>query len=141
MLKIEFEAPARCLVIRVLSGPKTEQDWALGLASFLLLDDEAHRQNKDGIAFIVVEPNAERPNSTWRRKLAEQRKQYKAKDRWLILVTDSLLFRGVLRAVNWLAPPAINERNFVTASIQEGVAQAEAWRGEAIPVLRGLLGS
>ena len=139
MLQLEFDGPARCLLIRVLSGPKTDQDWEQGLASFFWLDDEAYNQQKDGIAVIVVESGAERPNANWRRKLAEQRKQYRATDRCLIMVTSSVLFRGVLTAVNWLAPPGPNERNFVTASLAQGVAQAEAWRGEPIPLLRRLL--
>jgi hypothetical protein len=140
MVKLEFSGPDRCLLMWVLPGSKTEQDWEQALASFFLIDDEAVRQHKSGLVFIIVEPGAERPNATWRKRLAEQRIQYKARERHLVLVTNSILFRGVLNAVNWLSPPPPHEKIFVTDSIPDGIKQASAWRGnEPIPLLQRLV--
>lgn len=139
MLDINFDGPERCVVMRVLPGKQSDKDWQRGLEIFLALDEEAARQDKDGIVFVIAEPGAERPNATWRRKLADQRKLYKAKKRYLILVTDSVLFRGVLYVVNLLSPPSDVEESFVAKTIEEGIAKAEEWRGQPIPLLRDLL--
>jgi hypothetical protein len=139
MIQLDYDAPGRCLFIRLLSSPSSEKEWEQGLAGLLELDTEAHRQGKDGILFVVIESGAERPNATWRRRLAEQRKKYQAKARLLVMITDSLLFRGMLTAIDWLVPSPPEEKTIVTASLEDGIAQAETWRREEIPFLKRLL--
>jgi hypothetical protein len=137
MLRIKYDLEDRCGVLEVVPGPQRAEDWEKGADLLLLLDGEAARQGRDWVLFVLTSSGSERPNANFRKRLAELRSIYKCKQRLMVIVSDSILFRGALNAVNLLSPKSDGE-NFIVSSIKEGIEKAERWRGAPISILRGL---
>jgi hypothetical protein len=85
---------------------------------------------------LIVGPKHERPNASWRQRLAAARKLRRAKRQLSVLVTTSAIARGVLRVMNWLTPLPPGHETITVSTFEEAVSWAEERRGRPLPILR-----
>jgi hypothetical protein len=78
---------------------------------------------------IVVGPHRPRPNPAWRQRLTNVRKDLPVVGDLTVLVTTSLVARGVMTAMYWLAPPAPGTE----VSAHPTMASAAAWLDQRRP--------
>ena len=81
-----------------------------------------------GAGLLVAERGNPPPNARWRQQIAEASKAYPPNCAFA-LVSESVLVRGVLTAINWLRPPTYDV--IAVATVDEALAWVVARRGEA----------
>jgi hypothetical protein len=135
MYTFAIDLPTSCLV---------------GVHSGASSDDEDYRASIDALAFIdlrgilplklallVVNGGEHTPNSAWRRRFAELRRNARSRHR-IGFICDSRLARGAIIAIDWLQPPNAQQQVKAWATVKEGIAWLERERGEPVPILRHL---
>jgi hypothetical protein len=116
----------------------SDADWQQMFNELCTLDVEATKQKRDSLLLSFATTNTERPNATWRQKLAATRKTFTAKRRYSAVIINSSLLRGVLRAMNWVFPPPPEESTEVFTTFEAAKQWAEARRGQSLPILEQL---
>lgn len=127
-----FDAPSAC-VAGLLSGQYSDADIEDLIRVSFLLDKEGERQNKLTAHLLFVEEGYARPNASMRRQLAEALGKFKVKKPLFALITKSMMIRGILTTVRWIAP-TVHDSN-VFATFEEGALWLEQKRNEKLPAL------
>jgi hypothetical protein len=108
-------------LVSITSGKLSDEEWQEFYEDIMRLVDECKRAGKEFILVAIAGPDTERPNASWRRKLAEIRHHSNdAVHRSLTaLVTSSLLLRGVITALNWIVPKRSKDKIMSVNSFEE----------------------
>jgi hypothetical protein len=80
----------------------------------------------------IVGPNAEPPNASMRKRMADSNRNFGALR--LALVTTSVAHRSVLTAIHWLNPPRPDQLYATCATFDEARGWVEAQAGAAMPI-------
>jgi hypothetical protein len=103
--------PNQATLLGVTTGKFSDQDCQKICDDITRLTAESHQAHKDLIIFIIAQPDTERPNATQRRMLGDLRKTSNAPyAAHSVLVTPSLLLRGIITALHWIIPARGNEK-------------------------------
>lgn len=109
-------------------------DYARYIATFQELDRRVvGRENPIGI--LVVSAGNPPPNALWRKRIAEAAGSLRSRP-LMIVVSESALIRGVVKAISWVKPLPIDSET--TSSFDEARAIAERRRGRALRSLDDL---
>jgi hypothetical protein len=102
------------------------------------LDRQGKAQSKPVAFVLVVDPKSPMPDAQWRRRFAEQRKAMVAPFVFIAVVVSSTVARGVMTAMNWLAPDPPHVRSVNHATFDEAARSIELAQGTPAGVLRRL---
>jgi hypothetical protein len=108
---------AQCVLVAIATaGPKSDADFEQLIAQIDALDRRGKAQNKPVAFILFVDPGSPTPGAQWRRRFAEQRRAMVAPRVFIAVVVSSAVARGVLIAVNWIAPdpPHVQSENHST---------------------------
>jgi hypothetical protein len=134
-----YNAQAHALV--VVCWPAAEYPAKLHeelMAAIQKADDQGAARNHSVAIMLVLDPGAPAPGATWRQRYAEQRAAMRSPRVCISIVTQSMVLRGVLTAMNWLKPEPPHVKSAPHSTIQESIAWHEATRGTRIPELASL---
>jgi hypothetical protein len=79
-----------------------------------------------GVPFVyvaVVENEVQRPPAVWRKRFSDANHNVRSERFYFVMVTSSMLMRGVFTAVNWITPVRAGQHYTVVASIPD----AQRW--------------
>jgi hypothetical protein len=103
-------------------GKISDAEWQVMYDDVTRMMEDAIRAKQDFILVSISNTNAERPNASWRRKFAELRTKNDQLPRALsVIVTSSLLLRGVMTAINWVIPAKAKEKTIAVDTFEEGL--------------------
>jgi spore coat protein CotF len=112
--------PSQTTLLTLSGGKFAEADWQQLYEDVLCLMKNSRQAQKTMIMIAIAQNDTERPNATWRRRLAELRNQGQQIPSVLtVMVTQSLLLRGVITAMNWIVPARSNEQTTAVNSFEE----------------------
>jgi hypothetical protein len=127
MLTIETDEAASAAVWLFTGRQNADADYERYVASLAELARTARRVGH-GAGLLVAERDNPPPNATWRKRIADASRHYPPNCAFA-LVSESMLVRSVITAVNWLRPPTYD---FVAlATVDEALAWIAARRGDA----------
>lgn len=114
---------AHTTTLSLMSGKLSEAEWQTIYDNLVRQTEDAIRTRQDFIFVSIAHPDAERPNATWRRKLAELRNKSEQPLRgYSVIVTSSLLLRGVITTINWIVPAKPGGKITVVETFEEALA-------------------
>lgn len=105
---------------------------------FTRLDEECHTHPQGPVFLTIIQGDSVMPDATTRKALAETARRLRSARHCAVLVTSSRIFRGILQAITWLAPPRAGHSVCAVDSVSQAHEEAEKFRGERLPVLRAL---
>jgi hypothetical protein len=115
--------PSHTTLLAVPMGKLTDSEWQTLYEDLHLSAKDSDRKQTDGLVIFITQPNTERPNATWRRRLAELRKLgYSPPRARLALVTSSILLRGLFTTLNWIVPMPAYEKMLAVETFEEACA-------------------
>ena len=115
--------PSQTTLLCLSEGTLSDADWQRIYNDVVRLLQDSKQAQRD-MLMVAIAHNTERPNATWRRKLAELRNQNQQIPRILsVIVTPSLLLRGIITAMNWIVPAKPTEQTIAADNFEE----AHAW--------------
>jgi hypothetical protein len=85
---------------------------------------------------LVIDPGQDAPSPRWRQRIAAARP--KTQPFRTVIVTSSIVARGVLTAINWLRPPAVGQKIISLSTFEEAVDWLEAEGLRPCPILHTL---
>jgi hypothetical protein len=131
----------QCILLVLTQGKSTPNNYEQLYQSYLILDQEAVSRNQESLSILLLEPGAPspRPDASWRKRFAEIRLHVKAKRRLTVLVTDSMIIRGVMTVINWIQPKPDNEEHLTVTTLDEAIPWIEARRGPSRQLIEDLL--
>lgn len=129
---------ARCCFLSYTEGPVSDAEWDYSLRSLERVLQEARQRDIAAANLVLIGPNADRPNATRRKALAELRNQRGDVRSLGAFVSASLLLRGFLRTLDWIVPKHPREENFIASNFADAVAWLEQKRGEKLAVFWSL---
>jgi hypothetical protein len=138
MLDLSLDLGARVLVAS-MAGGQVAADHERVYAAIEDLDRRGRELARPIAMIFVVGPDNPAPDAYWRRRFAEQRKTFGSPHVYLSMVTQSAIMRGVLTAMNWIAPEPPNMTSATHATFEESAAWVEVQQGTPRTVLRALL--
>lgn len=100
----------------------SDEDYERYVASLVDLRARARRKG-GGTGLFYADRDNPVPNAAWRKKMAEASKDYPPNCLYA-MVSESVVVRGVVTAINWLRPPTYD---FVAVATME---EALAWLRE-----------
>jgi hypothetical protein len=137
MLKLSTDLGAH-VMIASMAGGQTSVDHAQVYAAMAELD-RSGREHRHSIAFVyLVSRDNPAPDAYWRRRFAEQRKTFGSPGVFLSIVTRSPVMRGVLTAMNWIAPQPPGMTSVTHATFEECAEWIERVQGTPRSVLSRL---
>jgi hypothetical protein len=96
--------PSMHVLVALSSGTHDDAEFERIMSEVSDLDRMGSEQ-QHAIAFVLLlKQGDEPPNAHWRRRLADHRAGLRSPRVFASIVTESALVRGVLTAVNWIAP-------------------------------------
>jgi hypothetical protein len=111
-------------LLGIFSGTEvSDAQYAWSLAEMLRMDKHAA---DSGMAFsyvCVVDNQVPRPPAVWRKRFSDANYGVKSDRFYFVMVTSSMLIRGVYTAVNWVTPKRDGQHYGVVGSI----AEAQEW--------------
>lgn len=109
----------RAIAVWLMSGASnTEEDYARYVESLLHVQRFMARRER-GFGMMVVDADNPPPNAIWRKRIADASTQFPA-GCYYVLVSESVIIRGVMTALNWIRPLAITMTT--KATVEEGIA-------------------
>lgn len=105
---------------------------------FTRLDEECHTHPQGPVFLAITQGESVMPDATTRKALAETASKLRSARHCAVLVTSSRIFRGILQAITWLAPPRAGHSVCAVDSVSQAHEEAEKFRGERLPALRAL---
>jgi hypothetical protein len=103
MLNLSFDFEALTMLAS-MSGVHLSADHARVYAAIEDLDRRGRERGRPiAMVYLVARDNVA-PDAHWRRRFAEQRKTFGSPHVYLSIVSQSPVIRGVLTAMNWIAP-------------------------------------
>jgi hypothetical protein len=97
---------------------------------------EAQRRGAVARWLAIVSPECETPNAAQRKRIAEIKDQ--GGPVHIATVATSLIHRGVMTALQWLAPHRPGQHVVTVSTVEEGLTWHENMAGRPLPVLRKL---
>lgn len=97
---------------------------------------EARRGGAVARWLVIVSPGSDTPNAAQRKRIAAIKDQ--SGPLQIATVATSVVHRGVLTALQWLAPNRPSQQVVAVATVEEGIAWHEGMAGRPLPVLRKL---
>jgi hypothetical protein len=85
---------------------------------------------------LVIDPGQETPSPLWRQRIAEARTT--TLPFRIVIVTSSVVMRGVMIAINWIRPNGAGQKTVSRATLEEAIAWLEAEGGQARPIVQTL---
>jgi hypothetical protein len=82
---------------------------------------------------LVIDPGQETPSPLWRQRIAEARTT--TQPFRIVIVTSSVVMRGVMTAINWIRPNGAGQKTVSRATLEETIAWLEAEGGRARPIV------
>lgn len=120
---ISVYEPSHTTMLLITAGKISEAEWQAMYDDSLRLMAESARTKQEMIMVTLTQPDTERPNANWRRKLAELRNHSTGVQSLSVIVTSSILISGVITAINWITPANSKEKLVAKSSFEE----AHAW--------------
>jgi hypothetical protein len=113
-----------CALLGVFSGPgiSTEQ-YELSLSEMHRADLLAAARGVPFVYVAIVENDVQRPPAVWRKRFSDANHSVRCERFYFVMVTSSMLMRGVFTAVNWITPARAGQHYGVVASVPE----AQRW--------------
>jgi hypothetical protein len=137
MLKLSTDFNAHVMLASMAGGQTTAEHERV-YAAIAALDRSGRGRNAPiGFVYLVARDNPA-PDAYWRRRFAEQRKTFGSPRVYLSIVSQSALIRGVLTAMNWIAPQPANMTSVTHATFEECATWIEREQGTSPAVLRRL---
>ena len=137
MVKLSTDFTAHVMLASMAGGQTTAEHERV-FAAIAELDRSGHGRNAPiGFVYLVARDNPA-PDAYWRRRFAEQRKTFGSPRVYLSIVSQSALIRGVLTAMNWIAPQPANMTSVTHATFEECATWMERVQGTSPAVLRRL---
>ncbi len=137
MLKLSMDLRAHVMVASMAGGQSAVEHERVYAAIEEL--DRSGREHRRPIAMVfVVARDNPAPDADWRRRFAEQRKTFGSPRIYLSIVTQSAIMRGVLTAMNWIAPQPANMTCVTHGTFEECAAWIERVQGTPAILLRQL---
>lgn len=120
------------VAVFLFSGTSNDDaDYVRYIATFQELDRKAVGRDTP-IGIVVVSPGNPPPNALWRKRIAEAAGGLRSRA-LMIVVSESALVRGVVRAVSWIKPLPLDSA--AVATFEEARDVAEKHRGRRIRAL------
>jgi hypothetical protein len=138
LVGLAFDYAAHVLVAS-MSGTHVAADHERVYAAIGGLDRRGKVDARAVALLFVVAKGTESPDAHWRRRFAEQRKNFGSPHVFLAMVTDSALMRGVLTAMSWISPEPSHVTSATRATFEEAAAWIERRQGTPQFVLQSLL--
>jgi hypothetical protein len=117
--------PRASVAVWLMSGShNSDADYERYVASLSDLREQA-KQNGHGTGLLIAERDNPPPNAAWRRRMAEASSDYPPNCVY-VLVSPSVVVRGIVTAINWLRPATYE---FSTVStLEDGLTWLRAKR-------------
>src|SRR5689334_13829062 len=139
MYSFAYDKPSATLVGIYSGGSSADADFESDQAAGNRLVEEAARSKLAAVWIVVMEAGHRRPTASQRRIIVEGRKTTDASvPLYLAIVNPSVLIRGFVNAVNWIAPLSPSQTICCVPTFDHALLWAEKQRGELLPVLRTL---
>ncbi|MFO0669557.1 MAG: hypothetical protein U0235_08025 [Polyangiaceae bacterium] len=120
----------------VFAGERAEDsDFERYIAAFQSLDAKAVGRDSP-IAVIMTGGDHLLPNAIWRKRIAQAASKLRSNP-LMIVVSASMLARGIVQAIQWINPLPFDAA--AARSFEEAVAVGEKRRRKPLPELRKLL--
>jgi hypothetical protein len=125
-----YDQMTACLLF-IIEGKTSDADYAEMISALEKQNRDAKQKNIPLITFWLLS-ELERPNATWRAKLAQVRRNRGDHEAYIAIVSKSNLLRGMLRTINWLvpAPPSLYIDAFTT--FEDSIRGVEAKLGRRV---------
>jgi hypothetical protein len=130
---------AECFLVSVFWGKNAQEDFDKFISNWERLD-QLGSSRADGVALHIVafHNNSERPDATQRKRFADLRRRARTARPIGALVSESTMMRGLLRVIQWIAPPPAHFRLGVFETFEASVVWAEGLMKRRLPTIRGL---
>lgn len=120
----------------VFAGERAEDsDFERYIAAFQSLDAKATGRDSP-IAIIMTGGDHLLPNAVWRKRIAQAASRLRSNP-LMIVVSASMLARGIVQAIQWINPLPFDAA--AARTFDEAVVLGEKRRGKPLPELRKLL--
>ena len=111
-------------LVGVFSGSDmTDEHYERSLAVMNRADLVANDHQHPFIYIVVVDRDVPRPPALWRKRFSDANYRVKSARFYFVMVTNSMLMRGVYTAVTWLT----SKRDGQYYNVVGGIADAQAW--------------
>jgi hypothetical protein len=128
------------LYVGLYSGNTNEDaDYERCLTSMEELDAATKGLPQGLLAVLVTDPGTPGVPPAWRRRMADFNRNVKSSPYFMSIVTMSMVLRGALTLINWLAPPKEGHALVAHADFEQACQWAESVRGTHLPLLSSLL--
>lgn len=122
-------------LVGVFSGNKvSDAQYEQSLAVMNRADLDAASRGAPFIYVVVVDNDVPRPPAVWRKRFSDANYGVKSERFFFVMVTTSMLIRGVYTAVNWVTEKRTGHEYGVVSSIEEAERWLQ-WRGASAPEL------
>lgn len=128
------------VLIGVFSGPTVDEHYAQSLVEMKRVDRSAASRGLPFVYVCVVDKDVARPPAVWRKRFSDANSGVESSRFYFVMVTTSMLIRGVFTAVNWLTAKREGQQYAVVSDIEEARRWLEAQHGIALPGLTSLEG-
>lgn len=114
-------------LLGVFSGAVvSDAQYAQSLTDMERIDKLAATSGMAMTYVCVVDSQVPRPPAVWRKRFSDANYGVKANRFFFVMVTNSMLIRGVYTAVNWVTPKRDGQHYGVVSSIEEAQRWLEA---------------
>jgi hypothetical protein len=97
-------------------------------------------QRPDGILKVMIfAPGYPRPSATTRKRVTDVIKRSRVRKYFFAMVTESILIRGILTAIQWVQPAPPGHEYTAHATFEDAARWLEERRGAPLPFLDRLL--
>jgi hypothetical protein len=105
MFRLAFDT-ASVTAVGIFSGRENvDADYRAYIDSIHSLDNIATQQRHTrGVYALIIDPENPPPNAMWRRRIADSSAHLQSNP-LVSVITNSIVIRGVVTAVNWIRPP------------------------------------
>lgn len=107
----------------VFSGVMSEQDYEQSLIEMKRVDQQAAARGRPFVYVCVVDKDVPRPPAIWRKKFADANYNVQSGRFYFVMVTKSMLIRGVYTAVTWITAKREGQHYAVLGEVE----QAQHW--------------
>lgn len=115
-------------LLGVFSGAVvSDAQYAQSLINMERIDKVAAKSGIPLTYVCVVDSQVPRPPAVWRKRFSDANYGVKANRFYFVMVTNSMLIRGVYTAVNWVTPKRDGQHYGVVGSIEEAQRWLEAY--------------
>jgi hypothetical protein len=126
------------LAVCVLLPPPEHDDWDALVQALVAVDKSSTPQKQEFLAIIAIGEAYPRPDATIRRRLGDLRARLLSR-RHLVLVSVAPALRGLLTALDWIAPRPPEERAVAAPTFEAALKLLEEHRPRSRHSLRTLL--